>query len=279
MLAGDIIRNKNFTWSANINWAFNRNILEDIHGANIASWDLDNYVEGKPVGTIKGYRVVKIIESKETVKALNAASPNQFYDEPSLGVGDYMFKDLNNDGHITVEDREVIGTTEPKYFGGFSNTFTYKNFSLSAFFQYSVGAETIWSILGSQGSNSLLENKLENYATDTWTPINKDARYARAIYNNPSSNSRTSDRFLFDNSYLRLTSIQVAYNFNQALLEKISVSNAKVFISGSNLFTWTKWPGTDPGASSSNTNITYNTSNTDPYPLSTSFSIGIQIQF
>lgn len=278
-LGGDIIKTSDFTWSADINWAFNRNTLEDLHGANINQYSLDYYVEGEPVGTIKGYKVVKILASQQAVDALNSASPTGLYDRPSLGVGDYMFADLNKDGLINTDDRTVIGSIEPEYFGGFSNTFSYKNISLSAFFQYSVGGEAIWSAIRNQGYNTLGQNKLVEYAKNTWTPENPNAKYARAIYTDPSSNTRTSDKYLFSTSYLRLKSIQLAYDFNETVLNKLSISNASVFISGSNLLTWTKWPGTDPEISSNSGGITNMTHNADPYPLAKSISLGIQVQF
>lgn len=71
-----------------------------------------------------------------------AASPTGVYSAASLGPGDYLFNDLNGDGRITIDDRTIIGSIEPDYFGGFSQTLTYKNIELSTYFQYSIGAES-----------------------------------------------------------------------------------------------------------------------------------------
>lgn len=277
-LNGTIIKNENFNWNLGVNWAFNRNKLENLHGANIASWDLDYYVEGKPIGTIKGYEVEKIITSQEEVDQLNASSPTGVYSNSSLGVGDYMFRDVNGDGKITADDRVVIGNPEPKFFGGFNTTFQYENFSFGAFFEYSVGGKAIWSTMAGQNGNYILQNKLSSYAHNTWTPDNPDARYARALYNDPSNNGRISDRYVFDKSYLRLSSLQLSYTLDQKLLDKWSLSSARIFIAASNVFTWTSWPGIDPGASSTNTNIAFETENTDPYPLAKTFSVGVEIK-
>ncbi|EGV42068.1 SusC/RagA family TonB-linked outer membrane protein [Bizionia argentinensis JUB59] len=278
-LGGDIIRTEDFTWSANVNWAFNRNELTKINGSNINQFLLDYFIEGEPVGTIKGYKVAKIFQSQDEVDALNASSPNGFYDQQSTGAGDYMFEDTNGDGEITSADRTIIGNIEPDFFGGFSNTFVYKNFSVSAFFQYSVGAEASWNAIGRGVFNSLGENKYSEYALNTWTPENTDARYARALYFDPSESSRMSDRYLYDTSYLRLKSLQLSYSFDRDLMKKVGVESARLMITGTNLFTWTKFPGIDPEALSERGTISDQTSNEDPYPLAKSVSLGIQMQF
>ncbi len=278
-LGGDIVRTENFTWSTNVNWAFNRNKLDKLKGATIDPFLLDYYVEGEPVGTIKGYKVVKIFQSQDEVDALNAASPTGFYDQFSTGAGDYMFQDVNGDGEITSADRTIIGSVEPDYFGGISNTFTYKAFSLSALLQYSVGAETIWDGVAAGTYNSLGENKYSEYALNTWTPENPDARYARALYTDPSGSGRISDKYLFDTSYLRLKSLQLAYTFDSYLMEKVGFDSAKLMITASNLATWTKWPGLDPETLSERGSIVDQVNAEDPYPLSKSFSLGVQLQF
>jgi TonB-linked SusC/RagA family outer membrane protein len=278
-LGGDIIRNENFTWSTNVNWAFNRNKLDKLNGATINPFLLDNYIEGEPVGTIKGYKVVKIFQDQDEIDALNNASPTNEYDRSSTGVGDYMYEDVNGDGEITTADRTIIGTIEPDFFGGISNTFTYKAFSLSALLQYSVGAETIWGGIASGTYNSLGDNKYKEYAMNTWTTENTGARYARAVFTDPSGSGRTSDKYLFDTSYLRLRSLQLSYNFDSYLIKKMGLTSAKLMLTASNLVTWTSWPGLDPEALSARGSIIDQISAEDPYPLSKSFSLGVQFQF
>ncbi|MBA6152052.1 TonB-dependent receptor [Gelidibacter maritimus] len=278
-LGGDILKNDDFLWSANVNFSINRNNLDKLNGANINPFQLDYFVEGEPVGTIKGYKVVKIFQSQDEVDALNAASPDGTYDQFATGAGDYMYEDINGDGKITADDRAIIGDIEPDFFGGISNTFRYKSFSLTALFQYSVGAESLWSPIPFGTFNQLGENKYSEYALNTWTPENPDARFARAVYFDPGASGRTSDRYLYDTSYLRLKSLQFVYDFNPQLLKNIGVSNAKLMLTGSNLITWTKWPGMDPETFSERGGIIDQVNNEDPYPLSKSFSLGLQVQF
>lgn len=278
-LGGDIVKNDDFTWSTNINWSFNRNKLDKLHGANINPFQLDYFVEGEPVGTIKGYKVVKIFQTQDEVDALNDASPYGFYDSFATSPGDYMYEDINEDGEITSADRTIIGNIEPKFFGGISNTITYKNLRLSALFQYSVGAETIWQSISRSTFNALGENKYTEYGLNTWTPENPNARYARAVYFDPTDSGRTSDRYLFDTSYLRLKNVQLSYMFDGGIMDRLGIDNARLILTGTNLVTWTKWPGIDPETFSERNGIIDQVNNEDPYPLAKSFSLGVQIQF
>lgn len=278
-IGGDIFRTEDFTWSANVNWSLNRNELVKFNGAEVNRFQLDNFVEGEPVGTIKGYKVVKIFQNQDEVDALNAASPNGFYDQLSTSVGDYMYQDINGDGEITTDDRTIIGNIEPDYFGGISNTFTYKNFSLSALFQYSVGSERSWDAIPFGTLNILGENKYSEYALNTWSPENPGARYAKPLYFDPSASSRMSDRYVYDASYLRLRSLQLRYVFNQKLMDHLGIDTASITLTGTNLLTWTKWPGLDPETFSNFGGVADQVNNNDPYPLAKAFSLGVQFQF
>ena len=278
-LGGDIIKTKDFSWTTNINWSLNRNKLDKLNGATINQFNLDYFVEGQPVGTIKGYKVVKIFQDQNDVDLLNANSPSGLYDQLSTSVGDYMYEDLNGDGQITTDDRTIIGNIQPNFFGGISNTITYKNFGLSALFQYSVGGERTWSNIPFGALNILGENKYSEYALNTWTPETPNARYARALYFDPSASSRISDRYLYDTSYLRLKNLQIFYTFDSTLMKKMGVTNAKLMLTATNLVTWTKWPGIDPETFSERGGIIDQVNNEDPYPLSKSFSFGVQFQF
>ena len=278
-LGGDLVRTEDFNWNVNINWASNKNKLEKLNGANINQFNLDYYVEGQPIGTIKGYRVEKIFQDQTEIDDLNANSPNGFYSSQYAGVGDYKFVDTNGDGEITTADRQIIGNVQPDFFGGFSNTFTYKNISLAAFFQFSVGAEAIWDAVPSGVYNSLGQNKLAEYGLNTWTAENPNAKYAKAVYTDPAGNSRISDKYLFDTSYLRLKNIQLTYNFDKNLIERLQLSRASIFVAASNMLTFTKYPGLDPETFSDSGGITGQANNLDPYPLAKSVSVGVQLQF
>lgn len=281
-IGGNIIQNKDITWTSKLNLSFNRNRVEKFNNANLNSWQTEAYKEGKPAGILLGYVVEKIFRTDEEVAQLNAKAheknPNvKYYDRASTGAGDYKYKDLNGDGRITDEDREILATPEPKFFGGFMNTVSYKNFNLSVVFQFSQGTKALlgelnkWTSLGNTIQREMYGN--------TWTTDNKDARYARIVQGNPSRNTRTSDKFVFNSSYLRLKNVSLSYSVPQTVLNKLNIQSAMLFASVSNLWTLTKWPGLDPEVLDSQRGFAGYTTNDDPYPLSRNFSIGVQLAF
>lgn len=283
-LGADILRNKNgFNWSMSANWAFNRSRIKSLNGAAIPSYMQDSYIVGQPVGTIKGYKVASIFQNQAEIDALNAAAvakygAGTFYDRKATSVGDYKTVDVNGDGRITEEDRAVIGSIEPDFFGGLSNTFAYKGFELSAFFQFVSGVEADWRSARLNGYSFIGRNNLDIYADNTWTPENTNAHFARVVYTDPANNRKANDRTVYNASYFKLKNIYLKYTFPTAVSKKLMVSNLSVFTSMSNVFTITKWPGSDPETVSSSS-ISLRGSNVDPYPLTRNMSFGLSVNF
>lgn len=281
-LGADILRSdKGFSWSASLNWSLNRNRIKSLNNALISSYYQDAFVVGQPLGTIKGYKTAGIFQSQAEIDALNAAAvakygPGNFYDMKGTAPGDFKMVDVNGDGKITVDDRIVLGNIEPDYFGGFSNTFSYKGFELTAFFQFIKGIEAAWR--NAKLDTSPLNNNLAIFANNTWTEQNTAAKYPRAVYGNPGQNDRANDQLVFDASYLRLKTLHLNYTFGKKVTERLKISNLSVFVSASNLFTISNWPGVDPGTLFSG-NITGRGTNADPYPLAKSMSLGLNVQF
>ncbi len=279
-LGGDIIRSKSFKWNSNINIALNRNRIEKLNGASISSLMQDAYIEGMPAGTLKGYVVEKIFQSQEEIDALNKAAQEKGFDvyQYDCGLGDYMFKDINGDGTIDTKDREVIANPQPKFFGGWTNTLSYKNFQLSFLLQFSVGGEALYNSLITDATAQLSAGLTREMWGNTWTPTNTDAKYARLVpyaYNN--MNWSKNDRFVFKTSYLRLKNITLSYNLPNSWMNKCRIQGASVFVTGSNLFTISEWPGIDPELLGSA--VTQMATGSDSYPLSKSFTFGVRFRF
>lgn len=276
-IGGDIIRTKDFTWNTNFNIAANRNKIKSLNGATISTYMQDAYIEGMPAGTMRGYKVKGICQDLSELDALNAASPTGTY-QANTGVGDYIMEDTDHNGMIDTNDRVVIANPEPKCFGGWLNTLTYKDLSLSFLFQYQCGGEALYSNLQTDMTGALGQSVLRELYGNTWTPENPDARYAQLVYMGYNSyNLSASDRYVFKTSYLRLKNITLSYNLPQPLITKWGVQNASVFATATNLFTITDWPGLDPEAIG--TIITTMSTVKDPYPMSRTFSLGLKVQF
>src|SRR5574344_100728 len=279
-LGGDIIRNNNFTWTSVFNLALNRNKIKKLNGASITSMMQDAYVEGMPAGTLKGYVVEKIFQNQGEIDVLNKKAVEAgFYDYQSdVSVGDYMFKDLNGDGTINSKDRTVIANPEPKFFGGWSNNLRYKNLGLSFLFQYSVGGEALYNELITDATGQMSAGVSREMFNNTWTPENTTAKYAKLVsYAYNSMNWTKNDRFVFKTSYLRLKNLTLSYNLPQSFMKRFSISSAQVFVTGSNLFTISKWPGLDPELLGSS--VTLMSVGYDSYPLSRTYTFGIKLIF
>lgn len=280
-LASDVLQRGDLKWTSRLNLALNRNIVEDLNGAAINQYRVDLFTEGYPSGTLKGYVVEGIIQSQSEIDALNTiaqAKGHNYYQNSSTGIGDYKYKDIDGDGRVNRDDREVIATPEADFFGGFYNSLSYKNFNLAFMFQFSYGAEALYNGLSLDAFGSLEKSVHRESYNNTWTPENTNARYAQLAYFDPAQNARISDRYVFSTSYLRLKNINLSYDLPRNVISRLGMSSANVFVSATNLFTITDWPGIDPeltGSSSYGKGV----ENSDPYPLSKSFSMGVRMQF
>jgi hypothetical protein len=162
--------------------------------------------------------------------------------------GDIKWKDVNSDGVINSADQEILGTALPTYFGGFTNTFTYGNFEMTAFFQFVGGNKIVnYNRSFAEGMNSVFGQ----FATvlNRWTPTNPSTTMPRAVWGDPANNRRASDRWIEDGSFTRLKNLLIGYNFNQNAVKKMKISSLKLFLQAQNLFTWTKYTGFDPEVS------------------------------
>lgn len=277
---------ENFSWSTSFNISLQRNEILKLAGtpfaAGFASW----VEEGEVLGAFRGYEVVKILQTQAEIDELNATAkelsgnPNAVYQSTLTRPGDLMFADLNGDGVITSSDQQIIGDALPDFFGGITNNISAYGFDLSFFFQFSVGNDVYNNTNAfAEGMNSVFGQfaSVEN----RWTTENPttNIRYPRAVFGDPNNNRRTSTRFLEDASYLRLKNISLGYSLPDALLQKINIGSARIYISSQNLLTFTEYSGFDPEVS------TFTTSNTAPgtdfltFPQARVITGGINLQF
>ncbi|SNR74785.1 SusC/RagA family TonB-linked outer membrane protein [Lutibacter flavus] len=263
-------------WNSNFSIAYNENEVKElilpagidflqgpqarIDGSVFGSYTI--LKEGLPINSIYGYRFLGILQ------------PGDVYEpQPNAQPGDPLFKDLNGDGVISADDKEVLGNGYPKYTFGFNNSVSYKNFTLSAFFAGVVGVDKINgnNIIGYQ------YNTLE-IAKERWTPNNLEGTLPQKLW---SGDRWVNDRFIEDASYVRMKNISLAYNFNSKTLEKIGLTSLQINVTGLNLLTWDSYSGFDPevnskGNGGTNLNVA---SGLDAYsyPYQRSFSLGLKI--
>ena len=280
-IGGDVVRTKDFTYNTMLSISSNRNKITKLNGSTLDMMHQDLYMEGHAMGTVKGYKVAGIYQSQDQISKLNEQAMAKGFDfyQDGAAVGDYMFADTNGDGFISEADRTAIANPEPKVFGGWSNTLSYKNFTLSMLFQYQLGGDAYYSTMQESASGAIGMSILREMYGNTWTPDRTDAKYAKLMWM-PSAytNTQANDRYVYSNSYFRLRNITLSYTFEPAWLERLHVSGASVFFTATNLFTITDWPGLDPDMAATNA-FTKTTETKDVYPMSRSFSFGLKLQF
>jgi len=163
-----------------------------------------------------------------------------------MAPGDILYKDVDGDGAITLDDRQVIGSNIPRYTFGFRGDLGYKSFDMSFFLQGVGKADGYISGPGRHAFSSVSAPVPQTVHLDRWTPDNPNASYPRLAFL-LDHNTRFSTYWLEDASYLRLKNVQVGYTLPENLTSKLRISRARIYFSADNLFTLTDYfYGYDP---------------------------------
>lgn len=243
-----------FNWETNFNLSFNRNkvtALSDPSVTGAASGFASRLIVGQPLGAFYGYRVEKIFQTQEEISSLDLAaktatgSASATYQSTLTRPGDIKFRDLNGDGRITAADQEIIGNAQPQYYGGITNTIRFRNFDFSAMLQFNVGNQIYNSAAGNtQGMNTTYGQDVA--VLNRWTPTNTNTNIPRAVYGDPNTNTRNSDRFLEDGSYARFKTVLLGYTLPSTLATRAHLRTVRVYVQAQNLVTFTNYSGLDP---------------------------------
>lgn len=196
---------------------------------------------GYPVGAFFLIKTDGIFNSTEEVEA---HSKDGELIQPKAKPGDVRFVDFNDDGKIDQNDRQYLGDPTPDFSFGFGSDVSWKGFDLSLFFQGTVGNE-IYNGIRQDLEGMNLNFNYSKTTLNAWTP-DRQTDFPRAVINDPNFNAQTSDRFLEDGSYLRLRTLQLGYSLSEPVLEKLKISNCRVYVSFDNLFTITNYKGFNP---------------------------------
>ena len=287
-LDGDIIRNKNFNWNIGFNVSRNTNKIVKLNDDFLNK--TDGFIDppntgsrlkvGESIGLIYGYVAEGIIQTQAEIDALNAGSSTGFYQVAATSPGDIRFKDIDGDGRVTSSDQTIIGNALPEFSGGFTNTMEYKGFRLSGLFTYTVGNDLRW---GTQSSainfNSAAQENKMLIVMNRWTPQNPTDQ-PRVVYGDPNGNAKISSFYVHDASYLRLKNIHLSYTLPVSLLGRTGfMKSAMIYVSGTNLFTVTKYPGANPETSNLYNDDVSTGLDNSRFPISKVYSAGVRIGF
>lgn len=271
--------NKNdWHWTSSFNITFNKNKVLALDNRNEFRSGSDATLSrtalspilmriGTPIGNFYGLRTDGVFQNEGEI--VGSAQPNA---QP----GDLRYIDLNKDGVINDDDRDIIGNANPDAYGGLNNTFTYKAFDFNIFIQGTFGNEILnygtFDQLNMTGGNNQSTKVL-----DRWTPENPSNTIPRA---NAAGGSRLlSTLHIEDGSYIRFKSISLGYTLPTTALKTLSISNCRIYFTVQNLFTITDYTGYDPevnrfGSGTVSQGIDYGA-----YPAAKTFLLGVNLKF
>lgn len=271
----NIIKN-DFKWSSDVVFSYNKNNVESINSDTpiiTASGGFNSAIglikAGYPVNVFYGYITDGIFQNQAEVDRHAVQMPGS-NSATSTAPGDIRFKDLNNDGVINDKDRTVIGNPNPKFTFSLNNTFNYKNFDLTIFLQGSYGNDIFNANRMYTEAMSIIQNQ-SSAVLGRWTGEGTSNNIPRAIYGDPNQNSRVSDRYIEDGSYLKIKNINLSYTLPKAVFGQ-NFNSVKIFVSAQNLVTWTKYSGFDP-------EVPVNGIDNGTYPITRTVSLGLNIGF
>ena len=279
-IGGDIIRTQDLTWNVEANLSHNKNELRDLYAQKQA----DGSYAVVPVIISDGSSIAGTINRR-----LEVGEPiDTYYGKEWAGVNPdngapMWYKDDANGNKVTTSNYSEasnykLGTSNPKFFGGFSTSLTYKNFDLSAVFGYSIGGQIYNYSRQEYDSDGTYTDRNQMKLHDGWSRWEKPgdiATHPVAKYNNSDKGNSSSSRYLEDSDYLKLRSLSLGYNFN---LKQYGIQNLRVSLSGENLFTLTDYSGVDPEIPASSGSV-MGTAGAAVYPSVRRFMFGLNVTF
>jgi TonB-dependent starch-binding outer membrane protein SusC len=221
------IQSKIFSWQTTFNLTTSQNKLLSFPGLETSSYT-STYRIGQPLNLRLGYRYTGL--------------------NPQTGI--YTFFDGNNDGLLNTADYEVLGTTDPRFYGGLGNNLTYKGFEASFFFRFvsQLGRHAIFSSSAPVGNNT----NRPVWVMDRWQKPGDGARYQKFTASTSTPAGQAANRMsqsgaaLTNASFIRLQNLSLAYTLPPVVTSKVKLKSARIYLQGQNLFTLTQYKGADP---------------------------------
>lgn len=258
-----------FEWNTDFNVSYNKNKVVKLNKGTPIYYGYQSHIEGRPIGSFYGWVTNGLFQNWDEVN--NYAYQYQGTDAANgTAPGDIKFLDINNNGVVNDYDRAYIGNPTPSWNFSLNNSFAYRNLDMQIYLQGVAGNKIYNANRVTLEGMYTVRNQTEK-VLDRWTAEGTSNSMPRTIYSDPNRNTRNSDRFIEDGSYLRLKNITLGYTLPIALAKKAHLSNLRVYMSAQNLYTLTGYSGFDPevqgGVDNSN------------YPLTRTISFGVDIKF
>lgn len=313
------IDRRDFSWETSLNISFNRNQINSLVGtqqdfkesSEWTSYIASDYIVkvGEPVGQMYGWITDGLYQVEDfnydnktgtyTLKEGVADNPNN-----PAQPGSWKFKDIAGatdangnpmgDGVINDEDRSVIGDANPVHFGGITNNFSYKQFDLSVFMDWSWGNEVynaskLFYTLGDSDNRNVL-----GFVRDRWSTIDANGMEvtdpaALAEMNQGASMARVDELginkmrlhswAIEDGSFFRINNISLGYNIPKRYLKRVGISACRLYATANNIYTFTNYSGFSPEVSTRNSKGVTPGVDYGAYPRSRSYVFGVNVSF
>lgn len=223
--------------------------------------------EGKPIGYFYGYKTDGIFQNQAEVDA----HPSQLALGAKAVPGDLRFVDINGDGVLDSKDRTNIGDQIPNATMGFNFQMNYKNLDLGVYTYASLGNDLIRNY-----ERNLSDVNHLDYILDRWTGEGTSNSTPR-VTTGATANSIFSDYYVEDASYWRIQNVQIGYTLDPKVIQKAGITKLRLYVGANNLYTFTKYKGFDPGASTGDPiagGIDYGF-----YPIPRTYLLGLNLNF
>ena len=309
------ISKKDFEWTTGLTFSLNRNEVTRLYTESTGIQGKINDLTytyttvGEPVAQFYGYQVIGMFEKEDDFyqKDINGeflldAAGNRMIvalpegkevnEDTGIWYGDYKYKDVNDDGVIDEQDRSYLGNPEPKFTFGINNNWRWKGFDINLFITGSVGNK-VFNYLAQQQSNPTnrwvtLKSVCDFAKYDLIDPdgertlsnmhmTNPGASTYRIDQATANDNSRMSNIFIEDGSYVRIKNLAIGYTLPKKLLQKVGIENFRVYFNVQNLWTITKYNGYDPEVGAYNQNVLLRGIDYARYPSQRIYTFGLNL--
>lgn len=275
-LNGDILAKGDWSWSAGVNATFLSSKVKELYGGEDIIWydptggdDRAQYIYREGESTLAFYGL-----EWAGVDKTNGKSVYYVNDPENDQNGDFIYNGRGATYDYDDANYTIIGSATPKVYGGLNTTVGYKGLTLSLGFTYKIGGKLYDGAYKDVADDGYYWERIraKNYCDNLWTPENPNGSEPAISGLDLTDAMEYSTRHLFDASYLRLKNLSLAYNLPKAWTRKVAIENARLFVSGSNLWTLSKYKDADPEVNE------YGTRGWET-PLGKSFVIGVELKF
>lgn len=268
---------EDFSYSIGANATFISNeVVSLVKGSFLASRlygrpaeELSRTYVGNPIATFYGWQADGLFQTQAEV--------DSHAKQPGAVPGDVRFVDINNDKKIDDQDRGIIGNPHPKMTYGINSNFSYKGFDLTMFFMGVTGVD-ILNADRMQGLDASYPFNLYSEITGRWTGQGTSNTIPRVSTLRTNLNHRTSDLFIESGNFLRLKNLTIGYTLPSAVVESMSLSRLRLYLSGQNVFTITDYSGLDPELGLTQGNLQQNVDFAQ-FPQARTLLLGVNINF